>query len=180
MAHEGLRLFGTPLGDCALTWNALGLTGVWLPEATADATRARVQRRHPAADEQAELPAMVQATIEGLQALLSGQPDPLDVAVLDLSGTPEFEQLAWAAARTIRPGCTLTYGELAQRLGQPGAARAVGRAMARNRFPLVVPCHRVLATGGGAGGFSAPGGTVTKLRLLQIEGARIGSEPSLF
>ena len=74
-------------------------------------------------------------------------------------------------ARAIPPGSTLTYGEIARRLGDPGAAQAVGQAMGHNPWPIVVPCHRVLGAGGKVGGFSAPGGAKTKLRMLEIEGA---------
>jgi methylated-DNA-[protein]-cysteine S-methyltransferase len=83
-------------------------------------------------------------------------------------------------ARRIPAGETVTYGELAARAGSPGAAREVGQAMARNRFPIIVPCHRVLAANGGFGGFSAPGGLESKARLLTIERAAVGREPSLF
>jgi len=82
--------------------------------------------------------------------------------------------------RAIPPGRTLTYGEVARRLGDPNAARAVGQALGHNPFAPVVPCHRVLAAHSGAGGFSAEGGVVTKLRMLQIEKAQMGSEPGLF
>lgn len=90
--------------------------------------------------------------------------------MLDLDAVPAFHRRVFAIARGIGPGSTRTYGEIAAELGESGSARAVGQALGRNRFPIVVPCHRVLAAGGRAGGFSAPGGTATKLRLLEIEG----------
>jgi methylated-DNA-[protein]-cysteine S-methyltransferase len=93
---------------------------------------------------------------------------------------PEFNQRVYAAARAIPPGRTLTYGEVAQQIGEPGAARAVGQALGHNPFAPVVPCHRILAAGNGGGGFSAEGGVATKLRMLQIEHARMGPQPSLF
>ncbi len=83
-------------------------------------------------------------------------------------------------ARQIPPGETLTYGEVAARIGEPGAARAVGTALGQNPFPIVVPCHRVLAANGRTGGFSARGGVATKMRMLSIERARTGSAPTLF
>jgi O-6-methylguanine DNA methyltransferase len=76
--------------------------------------------------------------------------------------------------RTIAPGRVLTYGEVAARVGVDATARAVGQSLGRNAMPIVVPCHRVVATGGGLGGFSAPGGTATKRRMLAIEDAHPG------
>ena len=93
--------------------------------------------------------------------------------VLDLGDLPEFQREVYAVARSLPRGATMTYGEIAARVGVPGAAQAVGQAMGHNPFPIVVPCHRVVAAGGGNGGFSAPGGVDTKLRLLAIEGATL-------
>jgi methylated-DNA-[protein]-cysteine S-methyltransferase len=90
---------------------------------------------------------------------------------VDLTGVPPFEQRVYALLREVGPGATITYGELAERAGSPGAARAVGAAMGRNPVPVIIPCHRVLAGGGRSGGFSAPGGVSTKFRLLEIERA---------
>jgi methylated-DNA-[protein]-cysteine S-methyltransferase len=97
-----------------------------------------------------------------------------------MDGVPPFERRVYEVARTIVPGATLAYGDIAARLGAPGEARAVGQALGHNPFPLVVPCHRVLAAGGKVGGFSANGGIATKLRLLSIEGAQTSSAPPLF
>jgi len=99
---------------------------------------------------------------------------------LDLDGVPEFNRQVYAVARTIPPGATLCYGDIAARLGQPGAARAVGRAMGDNPCPIVIPCHRVLAADGSLHGFSSYGGIATKRRMLQIEGALAPDEPTLF
>jgi methylated-DNA-[protein]-cysteine S-methyltransferase len=84
------------------------------------------------------------------------------------------------ATLSIPVGETRTYGEIAKAVGAPGASRAVGRALGANPIPIIVPCHRVLAADGRSGGFSAPGGSSTKLKMLEIEGARRGSEPQLF
>jgi methylated-DNA-[protein]-cysteine S-methyltransferase len=97
-----------------------------------------------------------------------------------MEDVPPFHQRVYAVARTIPPGATLSYGEIAVRLGDRGAARDVGEALGQNPFPIIVPCHRVLAAGGKVGGFSASGGVATKLRLLDIEGAQVGEAPSLF
>lgn len=123
------------------------------------------------ADSGRELPAPVARAIKALTALLAGQRIDLGDVPLDLLTLPDFDRRVYEIARTIPPGETLTYGAIAQRLGQPGAAREVGAALGRNPFPLVVPCHRVVAAGGKLGGFSAAQGTVTKRRLLEIEGA---------
>ena len=92
---------------------------------------------------------------------------------------PEFNARVYAIARNIPPGATMTYGEIAERLGDKSLSREVGQAMGENPSPIIMPCHRVLAAGGKTGGFSAPGGVVTKLRLLTIEGAQPGG-PTLF
>jgi methylated-DNA-[protein]-cysteine S-methyltransferase len=97
-----------------------------------------------------------------------------------MAAVPEFHRRVYELTRAIPPGQVLTYGEVAARLGEPGAARAVGQALGRNPFAPVIPCHRVLAAGGKPGGFSAEGGAVTKLRMLEIEGAPLGGGPGLF
>jgi len=114
----------------------------------------------------------VQRAIDGVVALLRGEPSALERIVLDMDGVPAFEQSVYEVARTIPPGATLSYGEIAARLGAPGAARDVGQALGRNPFAIVVPCHRVVAAGGKLGGFSARGGATTKRRLLSVERAR--------
>ena len=113
-------------------------------------------------------------------ALLAGEPSDLSAAPLDLDGVPAFHRRVYDLARRIPPGETLTYGEIAGRLGDPSQARAVGQALGANPIPILVPCHRVFAANGRMGGFSAPGGVSTKLRLLEIEGARANAIPSLF
>ena len=110
-------------------------------------------------------------TAIGRCAIAWGARDDLRDLVLDLDDIPEFHRRVFATARAIAPGNTVTYGELARRLGTPGAARAVGQALGANPFPIVVPCHRIVAADGSLGGFSAPGGARTKRRMLQIEGA---------
>ena len=93
---------------------------------------------------------------------------------------PAFDRSVYEAARRIPRGEVLSYGELAAQIGAPRAAQAVGRALGRNPVPIIVPCHRVLARGGGSGGFTAPGGLATKFRMLEIEGARRAGDPELF
>ena len=173
-------VFDTPVGGCALVWGERGLlVGVLLPEASDAATRSRVRRRYAGAQEAA--PTLeLQQVIERIRALLNGARDDLADIALDLSAVPPFHRRVYKLARAIRPGSTRSYGEIATELGEPHAARAVGQALGANPFPIIVPCHRVLAAGAKAGGFSAPGGTRTKLRLLEIEGAPLGGTPGLF
>lgn len=172
-------LFDTALGTCGVAWAERGVIGVWLPARNAAATRAQVRRRHPEAQESSPPPPVARA-IEAMVALLGGEARDLSEVVLDMDGIPDFERRVYEIARNIAPGRTLSYGEVAERLGDVGLARDVGQALGRNPFPIIVPCHRVLARAGKAGGFSAPGGVTTKLRMLTIERARIGAEPDLF
>jgi methylated-DNA-[protein]-cysteine S-methyltransferase len=170
MPTHAFTLFDTPIGRCAVAWNARGIAGVQLPEARDARTRARLVERFPGAREETP-PDEVARAVDGVSALLRGERLDLSDVPLDLDGVPPFYRRVYETARGIPPGSTLTYGELAERLGKPGAARAVGQALGKNPFALVVPCHRVLAAGGRVGGFSAAGGITTKLRLLAIEGA---------
>lgn len=171
--------FDTPIGACAIVWGEAGVRGLMLPGADRARTLASLRRRHPQACEAAPT-AAIAAAIDRLQALLDGQPEGLEQIALDMDGVPAFHRRVYEAARHIGPGRTCTYGELAEALGEPGAARSVGQALGANPFAIIVPCHRVLAAGGRSGGFSAPGGVDTKRRLLEIERARIGNEPTLF
>jgi methylated-DNA-[protein]-cysteine S-methyltransferase len=175
----GFILFDAAIGRCGIAWHGSRVTGVQLPEGNELKTRARLQRRCPPAHE-ASPPPEVERAIAGIVALLRGEPSDLSAIALDMEGVPEFERRVYEVARTIPPGATLSYGEIAARLGERGLAREVGHALGRNPFPLIVPCHRVLAAGGKAGGFSANGGLTTKLRLLSIERARTSAAPTLF
>jgi methylated-DNA-[protein]-cysteine S-methyltransferase len=172
---EGLALFDTALGRCGIAWTERGVGAVQLPELTDDATLARLHRRRPAARERAPSAEAVRA-IEGMSALLGGERVDLGDVVLDMEDVAPFHRRVFELARTIPAGATSTYGELAARLGDPGAARAVGEALGRNPLPIVVPCHRVLAANGRLGGFSAHGGAATKRRMLIIEGALLELE----
>ena len=174
-----LHLFDTPIGRCGIAWSERGILALQLPEAREEATRARLLRRAPGA-RPAPPPPEVRRALDLILALLDGRPSDLGSIELDMSGVPTFDRRVYDAARAIPPGATRSYGEIARELGDPGLARAVGRALGRNPFAIVVPCHRVLAAGGRIGGFSAEGGTATKRRLLAIEGAVPGGGPSLF
>ena len=171
-------IFDTAIGACGIAWSARGVYAVQLPEVSRAATRARLIKRYPQALE-APPPSAVRAAIEAIVALVAGERRDLAGIVIDDEGTPDFNKRVYAVARKIPPGQTLTYGEVAERLGDKLLARAVGQALGENPCPIVMPCHRVLAASGKTGGFSAPGGVDTKLKLLTIEGAQPGG-PTLF
>ncbi len=179
-AHH-YRLFETAFGVCGLAWNGNGLTQVRLPDHSEALTRANLLARQPLAEHDPEGgPPFVAAAIEQMQAHLGGSPHHLRELPLDLSGIRGFELRVYVATRALDPGQTCTYGEMANALGDPAAMRAVGQALGHNPWPLVVPCHRVLAAGGRLGGFSAPGGTDTKRRLLVLEAGMVRREDQLF
>ncbi len=179
MTALNFTLFDTPIGRCGIAWGARGLVRVQLPEAREADTRARLTKSFTDTAEESP-PADVRRTIDDIVALLRGESRDLSKISLDTQRVPPFHQRVYEVARTIPPGATLTYGEIAARLGDRTAARAVGQALGRNPFAIVVPCHRVLAAGGKLGGFSAAGGITTKLRMLAIEATHANSEPDLF
>jgi methylated-DNA-[protein]-cysteine S-methyltransferase len=171
---NGYALFDTAIGRCGIAWTERGVSAVQLPERDGGTLRRRLHERTPQATASVP-PAAVRHAIDAITALLRGEPLTLDDIELDWHGVAPFDRRVYELARRIAPGTTLTYGDLATRLGEPGAARAVGRALGRNPFAPVVPCHRVVAAAGGIGGFSAHGGTATKRRMLLIEGAPISA-----
>lgn len=179
MSTQGFALFDTAVGRCGIAWGAHGIVGVQLPERHDRATWDRLGRRFPNACE-AVPPTDIQQAIDSIVALLRGEARDLSFITLDMDGIPPIRQSIYAVLRSIPAGATLSYGEIATRLGDGSAARDVGEAMGKNPFPIIVPCHRVVAAGGRLGGFSAAGGVATKLRLLNIEGALVGEAPTLF
>ncbi|CAO5159146.1 methylated-DNA--(protein)-cysteine S-methyltransferase [Frankia sp. AiPs1] len=196
----GVALFDTAVGRCGVAWGTAGLVAVALPAGADAATLALLHRhlrdrrddgrhgcdgldgdRHPAPGATSDSPpAEVADAVERMAGLLGGVPDDLADVRVDLSGVPDFHRRVYEVTRAIPPGTTLTYGEVAARVGMPGAAQAVGQALGRNPVPIVVPCHRVVAAGGAMHGFSAPGGIETKRRMLTIEGALEPPPPTLF
>ena len=177
MRDSGLASFETAIGVCGIAWRPTGLVGLQLPGGREGLGRLR--RRLPGLAP-APPPPWVEEAIAAIRSLLSGQAVDLGFVPLDFAGLAEFDAAVLRAARAIPPGCTASYGAIAKQLGEPKAAQAVGRALGRNPWPIVVPCHRVTGAGGRAGGFSAPGGTATKLRLLEIEGALAAETLPLF
>lgn len=167
----------TPLGAIGIAWSEAGIVETWLHAGTVEGARAQIRRGFLEAVETAPSPG-VAAALRDVAALLSGQPCDLRSTALDMASIPEFDRRVYEVARAIPPGSTMTYGEIASVLGEePMRARDVGVALARNPFAPIVPCHRVVAAGGKLGGYSAPGGTATKRRLLEIEGAAIVAPP---
>ncbi|MEO0729132.1 MAG: methylated-DNA--[protein]-cysteine S-methyltransferase [Pseudomonadota bacterium] len=175
------HLFDTAFGTCAIAWSDVGLTRVLLPEATRERAEAHVHvvDGEPATE---PLPSIAADAIQLLQRYLSGDDVSLHALELDAQGVSSFNRTVYRVLRTVPRASTVTYGELARDVGRPGAARAVGLAMGRNPWPVIVPCHRVLAGNGKLGGFSAPGGTATKEKLLALEGVSLGDPvlPGLF
>jgi methylated-DNA-[protein]-cysteine S-methyltransferase len=155
--------FQTALGTCGIAWSDAGITGVLLP-----GTRGLAQ---PAPGETPEVAEPVREAVAAIIALLEGQQTDLRGVVLDESAVDPFRRSVYAATREIAPGATASYGEIARAIGKPDAPRAVGHALGENPFPIIVPCHRVLSSSGALHGFSAPGGIVTKRRMLEIERA---------
>ncbi|OSZ75338.1 methylated-DNA--[protein]-cysteine S-methyltransferase [Hydrogenophaga sp. IBVHS1] len=180
MGEGGHALFDTAIGVCGIAWGPGGIVAVQLPESDAARTRMRLLKGLPESPEEPVPPAEVQAAIEGIRALLGGETRDLREIALNMDRLTPFQRDVYAMARGIPPGQTLTYGDVARALGDPGLARAVGQALGHNPFAPIVPCHRVLAAGARSGGFSAGGGVATKLRMLQIERARFGDAPGLF
>jgi methylated-DNA-[protein]-cysteine S-methyltransferase len=179
MTGYRFAIFDSAIGPCGIAWGDRGIHAVQLPMGSEDKTRGRIRQRYgdiPEAPPTAE----VQAAIDGMAELLAGKPNDLREIVLDLDDVPEFNRGVYDIARAIPPGKTLTYGDIAKKLGGVELSRDVGQALGRNPCPIVVPCHRVLAAGGKPGGFSANGGVVTKIKMLEIEGAVVNYTPSLF
>ena len=176
---RGFALFETPIGRCAVAWEGGAVVGLQLPEASDSTALARLARRFPA-HVPTEPPVAVGALIAKIVAHLGGARVDYSDAPLDLARVGAFEAAVYRAALAIPWGETRTYGALAAGLGDPGAAQAVGQALGRNPWPIVVPCHRITAADGRTGGFSAPGGAATKLRLLEIEGALAPESLPLF
>lgn len=170
MSTIGLASFATPLGRCAIAWGPAGLLGVQLPGASGLAAFARLQRLHPLAEE-TEPPPDIAAIVARITAFLGGARDAFADLPYAFAQVSAFEAEVYRETLAIPAGETSTYGAIAARLGDVGHSRAVGQALGRNPWPIVIPCHRVTGADGRMGGFSAPGGRATKLKLLELEGA---------
>jgi len=165
--RQGQVVFPTAIGACRMEWHDAKITSVTLLDGRARSDRPAKGAAPPrwVRDVQRRLTLHLEGTIQDLSAI-----------PLDFDGLPPFYQNVYRVALAIPAGEPISYGQLAARAGSPGGARAVGQAMRRNPFPLIVPCHRVVAAGGGLGGFSSVGGVTTKRRLLAIEKRAVAAE----
>jgi methylated-DNA-[protein]-cysteine S-methyltransferase len=179
MAGRGYSVFDTGVGRCGIVWSDAGVVGVQLPETREIETLRRLFHIYPEAREM-RAPLNVEIAIEGMVALLHGQPADLAEIVLDMDGIPNFNRRVYELTRSISWGETRTYGEVAARLRASGAAHSVAQAIGKNPFMLIVPCHRVLEAGHYADRISPNGGSISKRRLLSIEGAISPGRKTLF
>lgn len=179
MSSQRLAIFNTALGHCGIVWMGHGIAGVSLPEGSEEKTRARLKKRFPDAIETPPS-ADIQKIIDDVIALIAGEKIDFSYVALDHAPLPEFSQRVYDIVRTIPIGHTLTYGDVAKKLGDVALSREVGQAMGRNPTPVIMPCHRVVAASGKTGGFSAPGGVDTKMLLLSIERRHGNHAPTLF
>lgn len=172
--------FETALGFAGIAWNDVGIKRFQLPSASADATTRNLLRRVPDA-EATEPPPQIATAVAAAKRYFAGEKVDFSDLALDLGGQDELFREIYAAARRVGYGETTTYGGLAKAIGRTDweAARDVGQAMAKNPVALIIPCHRVLAAGGKVGGFSAPGGAETKLKMLELEGVVLEPQKSL-
>lgn len=176
-AHHYL-VFEVRGGFCGIGWSDAGVTRFHLPARSGEAVERSLVRRLPGA-QPGEPPPEVSEAVAAVKRYFQGATVDFSDISLDLEGQDEFFRQIYAATRRVGWGETTTYGALAKGLGAgPEAARDVGQAMAKNPIPLIIPCHRVLAAGGKVGGFSAPGGAATKIRMLEMEGVRVGPPPA--
>lgn len=179
MVGRAYTIFDTAIGRCGIIWSSTGVVAVQLPEAREIDTRRRIFAVHPEAREQ-RAPLNTELAIEGIAALLQGSdPDFSDVS-LDAGGVPAFNRRVYEYSCTIPRGETRTYHEIAKALGASGAAHSVAQAISRNPYMIIVPCHRVLETGGYADRISPYGGVISKRRLLSLEGAHPIASKTLF
>lgn len=164
-------IFETALGWFGIGWTEIGLARVFLPGEGPDALRERLGRAGCVSGDPGRSIADLMNRIEDYS---DGQAVDFFDVQRDLSGRPDFHRRAYDLLVKVGWGQTVTYGDLARQLGDVGLSRAVGQAMGANPLPLVIPCHRVLASDGKPGGFSAPGGAAAKLKMLALEGVSVG------
>ncbi|MEP9388945.1 methylated-DNA--[protein]-cysteine S-methyltransferase [Mesorhizobium sp. KR9-304] len=178
----GHAVFETALGFVGIAWNGIGLTRLCLFQRERAAVERRLEKHAPSGDaagrHEGEQPPWVVDLIRDVKAYAVGEEIDFSRVPVDLSGIDDFNRAIYEAARKLRFGETTTYGELAKRAGQAGLPRETGQALGANPVPLVIPCHRILAAGGKIGGFSAPGGSTTKEKMLALEGVRVGPAPA--
>lgn len=165
--------FPTAIGAMAVAWREDKIVRVFLPEASESKLLQQVRARlkSPRLQFTTALPVFAGHLAAQIRAQLRGEPQEFDFSHLALPARGPFTRKVYECSQRIPSGTVLTYRELAEKAGSPKAFRAVGQAMATNPFPIVIPCHRVIGSTKGAGGFSAHGGLATKARILEIESA---------
>jgi methylated-DNA-[protein]-cysteine S-methyltransferase len=173
----GHAVLETVIGFMAIAWSEKGLIRLCLPERSREAVERRLFR-HGGVSASTGQPGWVVELIASIEAYAAGDDVDFSGVPVDLGGVDDFRLAIYDAARKLGFGETTTYGELAKRAGHSGLARETGAALGANPVPLVIPCHRILAAGGKIGGFSAPGGSATKEKMLAMEGVRIGPPPA--
>lgn len=179
MESSGLNIFETPIGPCGIAWHAHKIVGVEIGDTDENEARYRLKTRF-SETEVVSPPVFVTEAIDKIRVLLEGGDPDFSVTPLALDSVPELNRQVYEILLELKAGETITYGAIARRLGDVNLSQAVGYALGKNPFPIIVPCHRVLGSNGKVGGFSAAGGTATKLRLLNIERAKTSAEPDLF
>lgn len=178
MSGRAYTIFDTAIGRCGIAWGQSGIVGVQLPEAREIDTRRRLFQLYPEARETRPNP-NVDTAIEGITALLHGDTADFAGVTLDTGAISPFDQRVYQVTRRIPRGETMTYNEIATKLGASGAVRSVTQAIGRNPFVVIVPCHRVLEAGGYADKMSPHAGLISKRRLLSIEGAMSAASKTL-
>ncbi|NIJ38260.1 methylated-DNA-[protein]-cysteine S-methyltransferase [Sphingopyxis panaciterrae] len=167
------HLFETAAGTVAIGWNAAGISSLRLPAASANEAERALLRRFPDAVRSAPSPP-VAAVVDAVVRYFAGEQVDFSAVPVDMGAQDPFFERVYAFVRALGWGETATYGAVAKALGAgPEYARDVGQAMASNPVPLIVPCHRVTAAGGRIGGFSAPGGSMSKAHMLELEGVAV-------
>lgn len=177
-ASPGHLVFETAMGFMGIGWSASGLTRLCLPQSSRSAVENRLQRLGFTDSGQSDRPAWVSSAVDAIKAYAAGETVDFSNVPVDLAGIDEFRIAIYDAARKLKFGETTTYGELAKRAGHAGLPRETGAALGANPVPLVIPCHRITAAGGKIGGFSAPGGSATKEKMLALEGVHVGPPPA--
>jgi methylated-DNA-[protein]-cysteine S-methyltransferase len=179
MVGRAYSVFDTALGRCGIAWSANGIVGVQLAGMREIETRGQLLRRFPDARE--TKPTLdIELAIDAIATLLRGLAFELPDVEIDMQGVPAFNRRVYDLLRGVSRGDTITFGEIGARLGASGATHSVSQAVARNPFPVLVPCHRAVETRGDTGGAPGFGGAITRYRLLSLEGALAVRGPSLF
>jgi len=155
----------TTIGTCGLVWHEAGLTAFRLPDDT-ETSESSIRAE--------KIPEWIQNIVSRVQRHLAGDWQDFSDLKYDFTSTGDFPRQVYDATLQIKSGATCSYGDIARALNRPlEISRAVGTALGANPWPLLIPCHRVVASNGKMTGFSGPGGIKTKLRLLALEGAQL-------